>query len=201
MSYKIDIQDLIPINKKGSQNDVSAFLNCDTEMEAFDHFKKLSYNLLKINDWSVNARKNPAEFFIYNKDKSQSARENDLVKIKIPAPTNKQGNGFDWVIVRKIQLIEDTHYNAIMLQMKPHSCPENLNGRTAHFYKDDATTTFILSKNENIIQLSIHGRNEIPNTKNVGFIDACRNFFVANGGIFGGSKLQWKDFADDFIKQ
>ncbi|MCU7619314.1 hypothetical protein NZ698_19205 [Chryseobacterium sp. PBS4-4] len=200
MNYKIDIQDLVPINRKGSENNAVAFLNCQSETEAFEKFKKLSQNLLKINDWNVKGGKNPTEFSIYNKDKSQSVQENDLVKIKIPAPENKLGNGFDWIVVKKIQIIEKTDVKVFLLQMKPNSCPENSNKKTAHFYMEDASSTFILSKKNDTIQFSIHGRNEIPNTKKIGFLNSCRNFFVANGGIFGGSKLQWQDFAEEFIK-
>ena len=200
MNYKIDIEDLVPINTKGSENNAAAFLVCQSQTEAFERFRSLSQNLLKINDWDVKAGKNPTEFFIYNKDKSQSVQENDLVKIKIPAPQNKLGNGFDWVIVRKVQMIEKADLKLCLLQMKPHSCPESSNRNIAHFYRDDASSTFILAKKEKTLQLSIHGRNEIPNTKKIGLLNSCRNFFVASGGIFGGSKMQWQDFAEEFIK-
>ncbi|MEG2078783.1 hypothetical protein [Chryseobacterium sp.] len=200
MSYKIDIQYLVPINTKGSENNAATFLICPSENEALEKFQKFSQNLLKINEWNVKAGKNPTDFFIYNKDKSQSVQENDLVKIKIPAPENKLGNGFDWVIVRKIHMIEKRDLKVCLLQIKPHSCPENSKGMLAHFYKDDASITFILAKKNNIVQFTIHGRNEIPNTKKIGFLNSCRNFFVANGGIFGGSKIQWQDFAEEFIK-
>jgi hypothetical protein len=128
------------------------------------------------------------------------AEENDLVKIKIPAPENKLGYGFDWVIVKKIRTIKSKDVEAILLQMQPHFCPENLNRSTAHFYTDDASSNFILARKYKTVQFSIHGRNEIPNTKKIGFLNSCRNFFVASGGIFGGSKLQWQDFAKEFIK-
>ncbi len=205
MNYKIDVQDLPPVNKKGSENNAMSFLICQSETEAFERFKKLSQNLLKIDSWNVNAGKNPTEFFVYkdgkeNQDLSLLVKENDLVKIKIPAPKNKLGNGFDWVIVHKIQSIESVDMKAFLLQMKPHSCPENSNGNTAHFYTEDASSTFILAKKNKTIQFSIHGRNEIPNTKNVGFLNSCRNLFVGGGGIFGGSKLQWQDFTEEFIK-
>jgi hypothetical protein len=203
MNYKIDVQDLVPVNKKGSENDAAAFLICHSETEAFDRFRILSQNLLKINSWKVFAGKNPAEFYIYNMDnlnKYVLAKENDLVKIKIPAPENKLGNGFDWVVVHKIETIEKKDLIAILLEMKPHSCPEKSDKNTAHFYKKDASSTFILAKKDKTIQFSIHGRNEIPNIGKVGFINTCRNFFVASGGIFGGSKLQWQDFAEEFIK-
>jgi len=203
MKYKIDIQDLLPVNKKGSKNNASADILFEKQDEADEYFERLSKNLLKINDWKVNAGKNPTVFFIYNKDnqkRHELVEENDLVKIKMPAPKNKLGNGFDWVIVTQLKIIEKPDLKVFLLQMKPHICPENINGGVAHFYTEDATNTFILSKRNKTIQLSVHGRNEIPNTKKVGFLNACRNFFVAGGGIFGGSKMQWQDFAEEFIK-
>lgn len=203
MNYKIDIQDFLPVNKIGSENNAATSLTFETETEASNRFRILTQNLLKINDWSVNAGKNPTEFFIYNKnfqEKQLLAEEGNLVKIKIPAPENKLGEGFDWVIVRKIEVINQTDLEALLLQMKPHQCPENADKGIAHFYTDDATSTFVLAKKNKTIQFSIHGRNEIPNTEKVGFINSLRNFFVASGGIFGGSKLQWQNFSEEFVK-
>lgn len=203
MKYKIDIQHLLPVNNNGSESDAVASLSYPSEAEAFDKFKKLSEKLLQINNWNVYAKKNPTDFYLYNKEteKSAGAKLNDLVKIKMPAPGNKLGNGFDWVTVHKLESVDQTQIKAFLLQMKPHSCPESSSGKVAHFFKADATNNFILAKQDKIIQFSIHGRNEIPNTKKVGLINSCRNFFVAGGGIFGGSKVQWQDFADEFIKQ
>lgn len=202
MKYKIDIQHLLPINTIGSENNAVFFLICNSETEAFDKFRKLSEKLLQINDWKVNAGKNPTEFYLYNKEdeKSALAQVNDLVKIKMPAPKNKLGNGFDWVIVNRIEPTEQTEMKVLLLQMKPHSCAESASGNIAHFYKETASNTFILAKKNKTLQFSIHGRNEVPNTGKVGFVSALRNFFVANGGIFGGSKVQWQDFTEEFLK-
>lgn len=200
MNYEIDIQDLVPENKIGSKNNASAFFICQSENEALDRFLKLSNDLLNINKWNVKSGENPTEFYTYHKAKSELAKENDLVKMKIPAPVNKLGNGFDWVMISKIEKVEKTDKKALLLQMKPHSCPENSNGNIAHFYTEDATNTFILAKKNNILQFSIHGRNEIPNTKKIGLMHSLRNFLVARGGVFGGSKIQWQDFAEEFIK-
>lgn len=203
MNYKIDIQDFLPVNRIGSENNAVTFLRYDTDSEILEKFKMLKKNLLNINGWNVNSGKNPTKFFLYKEnldDKSFLAEENDLVKIKIPAPANKLGRGFDWVKILKIQEIERNDFQAILIQMKPHSCPESKGKGIAHFYTDDATSTFILAKENKTIQLSVHGRNEIPNTKNIGFINALRNYFVANGGIFGGSKIQWQHFAKEFVK-
>lgn len=203
MNYKIYIQEFLPVNKVGSKNNAVTFLKYETDNEALEKFRLLKQSLLNINRWNINSGKNPTKFFLYDEnlgDKSSMAEENDLVKIKIPAPANKVGNGFDWVKIIKIKEIDNNDFQAILIRMKPHYCPENKDKKIAHFYTNDATSTFILAKENKAIQLSVHGRNEIPNIKNIGFINSLRNYFVAKGGIFGGSKIQWQDFVEEFVK-
>ncbi len=202
MKYKIDVQHLLPVNSIGSENNAVSFLSCNSETEAFDRFRKLSQKLLEVNGWNEYAGKNPTEFYLYSKEKDKAAiaQLNDLVKIKMPAPKNNLGNSFDWVMVNRIENIEQTESKVLLLQMKPHSCAESANGNIAHFYTGEASNTFILSKKNKVIQFSIHGRNEVANTSSVGFFNSLRNFFVAAGGIFGGSKIQWQDFTEKFIK-
>ncbi|MBW8523710.1 hypothetical protein K0U91_00540 [Chryseobacterium chendengshani] len=202
MKYKIDIQHLLPPNKDGSKNNAVAFLICDTEAKAFEKFSELSQKLLKINQWKLYARKNPTEFYLHQKEneKSAIAQLKDFVKIKMPAPKNQSGKGFDWVMVNDMQSIDQPELKVFLLQMKPHSCPISSKKNVAHFYTEAASNTFVLAQKDKIIQMSIHGRNEIPNTKKLGLINSLRNFFVASGGIFGGSKVQWQDFTEEFIK-
>ena len=202
MEFKIDIQHLLPANKKGSKNNAAAFIICDSEAKALQKFSELSEKLLRINEWKIYARKNPTEFYLHQKEnqKSAIAQVKDFVKIRMPAPKNQSGKGFDWVIVNDIRSLDEPQKKILLLQMRPHSCPISSKRNVAHFYTDAASNTFILAQKDKTIQLSIHGRNEVPNTKKLGFINSMRNFFVANGGIFGGSKVQWQDFADEFIK-
>jgi len=201
MKYKIDIKNFVPVNRTGSENDALAFLTYDTDDKALDQFKILRQKLININNWNKYSGKNPTEFFLHNDgEKPFYPKENDWVKIKIPGPGNKLGNGFDWVKIVKIQSMESDNFQAVLMVMKPHSCPENKDNGIAHFYTDAATSTFVLAQENNAVQFSVHGRDEIPNTKNLGLMNSLRNFFVAKGGIFGGSKIQWQHFAEEFIK-
>ncbi|WP_162087041.1 hypothetical protein [Chryseobacterium aquaeductus] len=202
MTYKIDIQHLLPINFTGSENNALSFVICNSETEALKKFQLLSRKLLEVNNWKTNAGRNPTQFYLFNRenDKSAVAQLNDLIKIKMPAPKNNIGNGFDWVAVSKIQTIDQTQMIVFLLEMKPHSCAESAKGTIAHFYTEKASNTFILAKKDNTIQFSIHGRNEKPNVNKTEVISSVRNLFVASGGIFGGSKIQWEDFTKEFIK-
>jgi len=199
----INIFHLVPKNEKGSENDVCAVKNCQSLEIAEKTFEKLAQKLLEVNDWDVTAGKNLAKFYLVSGETRKSslvAKENDFVKIKMPAPKNKLGQGYDWVIINKIRRSADSEIKYLLVQMKPHSCPENASGSVAHFYAGKATNSFIMAQYGTKIQFSIHGRNEIPNTENMSLINKLRNMFVAIGGIFGGSKLQWKVFAESFIK-
>lgn len=202
MNYKIDVQHLLPVNIIGSENNAVSFIDCNSETEAFDRFRRFSQKLTEINGWNQYAGKNPTSFYLHSKEENKLAvtQLNDLIKIKMPAPENKLGNGFDWVAVNKIENIEEREVKVFLLQMRPHSCAESANGNIAHFYTQEASNTFILAKKNKIIQFSIHGRNEVANTNRVGFLHSLRNFFVAGGGIFGGSKVQWQDFTEEFLK-
>lgn len=201
--YAIQVLQWVPENKQGSENDAFAVRDFDSVESAKESFEKYAQKLLQINEWNVMAGKNPTEFYLVpakNTESSLFAKENDFVKIKMPAPKNKIGHGYDWVIINKLIKSTESELQYLLIQMKPHSCPESASGKTAHFYTDQATNTFIIAQKGTKIQMSVHGRNEIPNTENIGLIDRLRNMFVGMGGIFGGSKLQWEAFAEEFIK-
>ena len=118
----------------------------------------------------------------------------------MPAPENRTGNGYDWVVIEKLEKNNGDHLEHLHLQMRPCPCLENKYGQIAHFYARTATNSFILIRSGNDIQLSVHGRDESPNAGRIRLWDRLRNIFVAGGGIFGGSKLQWEDFVSSMIK-
>lgn len=45
------------------------------------------------------------------------------------------------------------------------------------------------------------GRNEIANYRNLPLIDKIRNFFVANGGVFGFSKIHWELWVQNILDE
>jgi len=201
--YLINIQHLLPEQNAGSSTDAVAVKVCTSPSGAEDVYKKLSEQLLNINSWEINAGKLPVSFdLIDSKGKGGHylAAETLFVKIKMPAPRNKAGQGYDWVVIEKVEKHHEPLIEYLHIQMRPCPCIENKDGGIAHFYEQTATNSFILARSGCDIQLSVHGRNESPNTANVKVWDMLRNVFVAGGGIFGGSRLQWEDFVKEMIK-
>ena len=56
----------------------------------------------------------------------------------------------------------------------------------------------MITKEGNSLKVGVYGRNEKPNF-NAGFLDKIRNFFIAAGGMFGVSKIQWKLIAEGLL--
>ena len=69
----------------------------------------------------------------------------------------------------------------------------------AHFFKEDATSSFVIHRKGNKVTASYHGRNEVPNTDTDKTIDNIRNSMVAMGALAGLSELQWSRIIKGFL--
>ncbi|WP_294245484.1 hypothetical protein [uncultured Chryseobacterium sp.] len=85
-----------------------------------------------------------------------------------------------------------------LMMCRPSKVPNKTKGNIAHFYSPAATANIMISREGNILKSAVYGRNERPNYR-AGFTDRIRNFFIAAGGIFGISKIQWKGLAEGLI--
>lgn len=201
---KIDVEQTLPVNKKGSTNDSFAYQELTDAVQASSYFINLKKRLLSVSMWSKFAG---GENFVFELTDSQGKLKadpplvEDKIRIQLPGPKDQEGLGFDWVEVVRM---EEGNFNDVefyLLEVSPCDCPYQDSDATAHFYWENATNTFVIAKQENIVQVSIHGRNEVPNTADQNMIDKIRNFLMANTGIIGGSKIQWEIFTDNLMKE
>ena len=130
------------------------------------------------------------------------AREGDYLRINIPGPGNKSGEGYDWVRIEQIEFTDDESesYEYVAMKVRPCKSPLNHEHATAHFFKNIATSTFMVKRKYNVISAEVHGRNEEPNTDAISTSNKIRNFFVGIGAILGFSKVQWKSLVDGLVK-
>lgn len=187
----------IPEQTSGTQTNTDSTVTANSKEEAQHIFKRAFKRLLNINIWHKLGGSASAEFQLINKDGKEEdrlAKENDYFKIDIPAPGTSAGDGYDWVKVEKIEDRSDPdgEEESFLLRVRPSTDPNNPNTDVAHFLSDDATSTFIISRKNNTITASVHGRNEKPNTESKGFLDKIRNAVVGSTAAAGVSKIQWK---------
>ena len=198
---------VVPLNTEGKQVDIEKSVSKTSTELAIGTFKKVCERLLRPVMWEK-LQDGPGATFSLEKlnNKSENAtimEVNDYLKIDIPGPGPREGEGFDWVIVENIDLDVDAAADeSFTIRLRASTNPNNKqNNTTSHFFKDSATSTFIIKRKENIISASYHGRNEIPNVEGVNLHDKIRNSFVAMGALAGLSELQWTTLLNGLLKE
>lgn len=196
----------VPRQEKGAMSDTSHAVKLKTQGEAVALFKVAKKRLLDIPNWHNLCGLVTATFVLTdslgNKVK-RSAKKGDYLRIDIPGPGSKTGDGYDWVRIETIENRSDgvNDYEVLYLRARPAKNPKDKSAQTAHFLKDDASSTFMVVREKNIVKAEVHGRNELPNVKQENVLDSVRNAFIALGAMLGLSKSQWKKLVKGLVSK
>ncbi len=202
-AQKIEVEEILPVNDKGSSNNSFADKELSDAEHANLYFNELKKRLTSVSKWSKFAG---GENFVFELTdfegnlKSDPPLLNNKIRTQLPGPKNQQGFEYDWVEVVRMDEGKFRNVEFYLLEVSPCDCPYKDGDATAHFYWENATNTFVIAKQNNIVQFSVHGRNEVPNTADQNLINKIRNFVVANTGIAAASKIQWEVFTDNLMK-
>ncbi|MGI9650798.1 hypothetical protein [Chryseobacterium sp. RLHN22] len=182
----------VPLHFKGSFHDTESIKEIENTEETNQKYNILKQRLFAINNWRKYCSESTTDFKLCDSEGKMVERLpkiGDYIRIDIPGPGGSEGRSFDWV---QIVMIDADFSDRVMIQCRPSADPEKKHSRKiAHFYSSAATSTFIVSKQNNILKAGIYGRNEYPNLKS-GFLNCIRNILIAVGGMLGFSKIQWK---------
>lgn len=198
------MKDAIPKQIEGSFSDTVSEVNFETVAEAKVHFESVKNRFLDINSWELFAGEQKASFSLRDNEGNlllETPQEENYLRIEIPGLKNACGEGFDWVIIEKIEEESTPAIESVFIRVRPISDPTKQENKTAHFFCDKATCTFIIKRIGSNIFAEVHGRNEEPNMQHLNLSEKARNFLVAMGGILGGSKFQWKSLTEGLIKK
>jgi hypothetical protein len=198
------ISDIIPKQYIGSQTGATAKLKTDKRHDALLLFQAASARLLDINNWQKLCGGWGAEFTLTDKNGKpvygQSPKIGNLIRIKLPAPSNKEGDGFDWVRIEDFEdsrsLLSDSE--VFGFRVRPVENPSNRTGNTAHFYTSDATSTFLIIRYSHTVFALERGKNEVPNDADSWAVK-IRNKLIAISAMIGLSKPQWQKLMDGLL--
>jgi hypothetical protein len=201
-----DIEKIVPDQQTGGKTDVEESVACNDEQEARDFFRIVKERLQNVNRWHDSAGKLSADFHLTDASGDEVSRlvqEGDYIRIKIPAPGTKAGEGYDWVKVEKIEdKTNDTgDHEAYGMTVRPASHPNNSKEDTAHFFEDKATSSFLVKRTGNEITGAVRGRNEVPNTATGLPLDKARNALVGVGAVVGLSNPNWKSVVNGWLRK
>jgi hypothetical protein len=197
-----DNRDIIPEQKTGAKTDVISTEEFASLEEAKVFFQQCKQRLLDINRWT---ELGGADFKLADQQGNEVGRTvpevGDHFKIDIPGPGTLTGEGYDWV---KIESIEDKtgaseEEELVAIRVRPAGNPNNEKTDVAHFFTDEATSSFIVQRRGTTVSAEVHGRNEKPNTAAEAVIDKTRNTMVAAGAMVGFSEVQWKSLVKGLL--
>jgi hypothetical protein len=197
----------IPRQKKGAQSATRYQVKTKDIHAARKLFEMARLNLLQVNRWHELAGSGSAIFSIVEQDGeigTECVKEGNYLRISIPGiPGSPAGDGDDWVKVENIIEHEDSNSQFIAVRVRPTSPPGSSSARekTAHFFSDDATSTFYVERKGRIVMAAVYGRNEMPNIKTKGFLSKMRNLVVAIGAMIGLNKSQWKNLVKGLVNK
>lgn len=193
----------LPVHHKGAQTDIVASVKCNTESAARLLFETARKRLFNVNEWQQYAGKATAAFSLLDSSAvkvQRPAQEHDYFKIDIPGPGSIAGKGYDFVRVECITQKEEKDFSIALIQVRPCANPEDKSDQSiAHFFTDEATSSFIVLRKGNTVEAHVHGRNEIPNTQSDNMIDTTRNAIIGTTAAAGISSVQWKALVNGLL--
>lgn len=198
-------KELVPTQHAGAETNTEETVTLSGEAEAIQFYETAKQRLLDVNNWEKICGTGSANFQLTDmegSDVQRTAQQHDHFKIDIPGPGPVTGEGYDWV---KIESVEEQPLNngeaAVVIRVRPATNPKGGGNDVAHFFRDDATSNFVVKLHGNTVTAAVYGRNELPNTKAENPVDKARNTMVALSAVAGVSKLQWKSLVKGLTKQ
>ncbi len=197
---------LIPEQRTGGETGATSKVIVATHQDAIALFDQCKRRLVDINNWKKLCGDVGAEFHLTDNKGNLLHRTlpevGNLIRIELPAPPNKTGDGYDWVRIEAFEdckdLVKDEE--VFGFRVRPVENPNNKNGESAHFYKSSATSTFLVRRINYTVYALERGKNEVPNDKPSSLLNKLRNIIIAFAAMIGLSKPQWKNLVNGILK-
>lgn len=193
----------VPQQKNGGFHDTESQKVFENSSVAVQKFEILKEKFFSVNQWKSYCSEKLADFQLYDSYGNHLSRKpeiGDFIRIDIPGPGDAEAKGYDWVKITSIFSEKEDSYEKIIMCCSPSYIPGQMkNFHIAHFYGARASSCFMIAREGNYIKAAVYGRNERPNFE-AGFLDKIRNIFIALGGMFGFSKIQWKSLTDGLLE-
>lgn len=172
-----------------------------TAAKAF--FFQAEARLLDVNEWHHLAGEALARFMLTDHAGNPvdgTAKQGLLIRIDIPGPGSESGGGYDWVVIEEIQRTDSTEVQSTALRVRPVAAPGSESEEPTHFYDEESTSTFTLTREQITVTAAIYDRNINPNTEADSLIDKVRNAITGLVGEKVFSKIQWQSLVDGLLK-
>lgn len=192
--------DIIPEHEEGAQSNTESERVCSSETTATGFYQVVKERLLDVNRWHEYAGTATAQFQLVDVNGNpvgRPAQQGDYFQIDLPGPDGKREG--DWVQIEAIETEDKPEHQWTAIRVRPAENPLDVAKETAHFFDEQATSTFVARREGRRVIAGVYGRNEKPNTERENLADKIRNAVVALGAMVGFSKLQWKSLVKGLV--
>jgi hypothetical protein len=192
----------VPENHHGDSVDSETSREFGDITEARAFFDKGKVRLLDVNRWHEFSGEELALFMLTDTTGTQvpgPAQEGHYIKIDIPGPGTKKGDGFDWVIIEEVKEERSGSAESLALRVRPTDDPTSEGHDTTHFYSNESTSTFIITQDQLTVSAGVYDRNLEANGESDNLFDKVRNAIVGFVGKKAFSALQWKVFTEGLL--
>ena len=199
-----DYTGIIPPQHTGTEIEVDATVELKDIEEAKRFYSIAKSRLLEINNWHHVAGIISARFLLIDaagNEVDRFAAKNDYLKIDIPGPGSIEGGGFDWVMVDALNETSDSENESIGFRVRPCKNPFGNKNEIAHFYADEATSSFIVIREGKNVIAWVVDHNLMPNNHADSLVDKIRDTAVGIGAITLFSKIQWQGLVNGIVKR
>ncbi len=187
----------VPEQEIGAKTGAEHRKRFNSDGEASRFFKDARDRYMNINNWSEMAGLLSAKFWLcdeHGNEVNRQPKTGDHIKIDLPGPGPSEGGSYDWVRIEEIRIDQskgaiDEYYAMVT---RPCPDPRKSSEVVAHFYKDSATSTFLIQRVGNEVVASEEGRNEVVNNDEPEAYDKIRNTAVGESAMHGMAYFQWK---------
>lgn len=191
-----DPRNIVPDQEKGAVSNTEERVDCTDIQEAKRLYAEAKERFVDVNNWQEYTGDSFAAFKLFDETGAPANRivqERDYFRINIPGPGTVAGDGYDWVQVEKVEeeASSEQDMESVAIRARPAENPQDREHDVAHFFSDDATSSFILRREGKSVIAGVYGRNIVPNTEADNIIDKVRNATVGLGAAAGLSKVQW----------
>ena len=196
-----DYLQLVPIQSTGFEIEAEASIEI-TVGDPLALFSLAKDRLLNVKNWHKTAGIVSADFQIVEKDGNEPVRpirKGDYMRVDIPGPGSKEGDGYDWVTAEELKEYQQGDVQSVGFRVRPVSNPLSEKDVIAHFYDEASTSSFIITREGKRITASIIDSNIKPNDEAASLTDKLRNTAVGVSAITSFSKIQWQKLADGLI--
>ena len=193
---------IIPEQYTGKVIDTTDSTDFDSTEEAKAFFEVVKARLLDVNAWGELSGLVSADFQVVDSDGrevNRPVREGDYFKIDIPGPGSLDGEGYDWVRVEEVKSVAEAEMESLGIRVRPCADPRDADEHVSHFYSEESTSNFIVTREGASITAGVYDRNTKPNTEVEPLLNKARHWVVGLTAVVWFSRFQWHQLVEGLL--